>query len=216
MRSQVMIPLFPLGVVLLPETILPLHIFEERYKVMIGECLAQDTEFGIVYLEGSEIKKIGCTARIVRVLKRYEYGKMDIITRGSKRFVIHNIYDDRPYLQAEVSYFDDAAEEETGEIDAVIRKGIEILTRIDSMMGKREDYVPLLKLDHKSVSFLISNNAGFTHDEKQRFLEMTSTSGRIEKGVASLKKIVERMKITQEIERIIGGNGDFRKSINRE
>ena len=216
MRSQVKIPLFPLGVVLLPETILPLHIFEERYKVMIGECVAEDREFGVVYLEGSEIKKIGCTARIVKVLKRYEDGKMDILTRGGRRFVIHNIYDDRPYLRAEVSYFDDAAEEESGEVDELIRKGIEILTRIDSMTGNQEDYVPLLKLDHKSVSFLISNSAGFTSDEKQRFLEMTSTSGRIEKSVGSLKKIVERMKITQEIERIIGGNGDFRESINRE
>ena len=183
---------------------------------MIGECVAEDREFGVVYLEGSEIKKIGCTARIVKVQKRYEDGKMDILTRGGRRFVIHNIYDDRPYLRAEVSYFDDAAEEETGENDELIRKGIEILTRIDSMTGKREDYVPLLKLDHKSVSFLIANSAGFTNDEKQRFLEMTSTSERLEKSVASLEKIVQRTRITLKIKEIIGGNGDLGNGINRD
>jgi len=211
MRPQAEIPLFPLGVVLLPETILPLHIFEERYKIMIGECLTEDREFGVVCSESSEIRKIGCTARIERVLKRYEDGRMDIVTRGGRRFVIHHIYDDRPYLQAEVTYFDDAAEEKTAEIDELIREGIDLMAQLDAMTGKREDYAPLLESDHKNVSFWISNGAGFTTHEKQRFLEMTSTSGRIKKSVSSLKKMVNRIQVTREIEKVIGGNGNFRK-----
>ena len=212
MDHQVTIPLFPLGVVLLPGTVLPLHIFEDRYKIMIGECLTEDKEFGVVYSEGGETKERGCTAKILKVLKRYEDGRLDIVTQGSKRFVIHDLYEDKPYLQAEVAYFDDAAEEKREEIDELISDGIELLKQLDSMTGKREDYTPLLKLDRKIISFWISNSTGFTMDEKQRFLEMTSTSDRINKSVGSLKKIVERMKVTQEFRKIIGGNGDPRKT----
>jgi Lon protease-like protein len=59
------IPLFPLGLVLLPGMVLPLHIFEERYKQMISECLATNRSFGIVWFDGQAIRTMGCTARIV-------------------------------------------------------------------------------------------------------------------------------------------------------
>ncbi len=98
MHREARIPLFPLEVVLLPHISLPLHIFEERYKLMIGDCLAQDRGFGVVYFDGSELKKVGCTAKIMRVLKRYDDGRMDIITRGEKRFVLKKIFDEKPYL----------------------------------------------------------------------------------------------------------------------
>ena len=65
------IPLFPLGVVLLPRMHMPLHIFEERYKLMIKECLTQKTEFGMVYFAGQKLMSYGCTAKIIEVLKRY-------------------------------------------------------------------------------------------------------------------------------------------------
>jgi ATP-dependent Lon protease len=79
------------------------------------------------------------------------------------------------------------------------------------MTGKREDYTPLLEFDHKIISFWISNSTGFTVDEKQKFLEMTSTTDRLKQSVSLLKKVVDRMKVTREIERVIGGNGNLRK-----
>jgi Lon protease-like protein len=211
MPPQAKIPLFPLEVVLLPETILPLHIFEERYKIMIGECLAEDREFGVVCVESDGIKRMGCTARIERVLKSYEDGRMDIVTRGGKRFVIHRTYDDRPYLQASVTYFDDEAEDKSEDIDELISKGIELMNQFHYMTGKREDYTPLLEFDHKTISFWISNSTGFTVAEKQKFLEMTSTTDRLKQSVSLLEKVVDRMKVTREIERVIGGNGNLRK-----
>ena len=211
MGPPVKIPLFPLGVVLLPGTVLPLHIFEERYKIMIGECLAEDKEFGVLYFESSKMRKIGCTARIIEVLKRYDDGRMDIVTQGNRRFSLKDIFDERPYLQAEVDYFDDAAEERHEEVDELIREGVDLLGQFDSLTGKQEDYSVLLELDYKIVSFWISNSSGFTTDEKQTFLEMTSTSERLKKSVASLKKIVEQTKTALEIKRIIGGNGDPRE-----
>ena len=99
MPSKITIPLFPLGLVLLPQMPMPLHIFEERYKLMIGKCLEKKKEFGIVYFNGSDIQAIGCTASIQRVLMRYDDGRLDILTRGENRFEINEMYDQKPYLQ---------------------------------------------------------------------------------------------------------------------
>jgi Lon protease-like protein len=68
-------PLFPLGLVLLPHELVPLHIFEERYKLMIGECLDEQREFGIVWLSDDGLKETGCSARIARVLERFDDGR---------------------------------------------------------------------------------------------------------------------------------------------
>jgi len=207
MVDETTIPLFPLEVVLMPSMPLPLHIFEERYKLMIAECLEQKREFGVVYQKNSDIKKIGCTARIVQVLRRFEDGRLDIMTQGVDRFVIESIYEDKPYLQAKVVYFDDEREEGP---DNLIADGIKLLEELDVMTGKKRDYRSLSRMDHKTISFVISYNDVFSMEEKQTFLEMTSTSERIRKGVDSLRKAVELMQITEEIKRIAGGNGNLR------
>lgn len=207
MVGETTIPLFPLEVVLMPSMPLPLHIFEERYKLMIGECLEQKREFGVVYQKGNDMKKIGCTARIVQVLRRFEDGRLDIMTQGVERFVIQGIYEDKPYLQAEVIYFDDKREKGA---DNLIADGIKLLEALDGMTGKKRDYRSLSRMDRKTISFVICYNDVFSMEEKQSFLEMTSTSERIRKGVDSLRKAVELMQITEEIRRIAGGNGDLR------
>ncbi|MGD9236544.1 MAG: LON peptidase substrate-binding domain-containing protein, partial [Desulfobacterales bacterium] len=74
MPSETIIPIFPLGLVLLPQMSLPLHIFEDRYKQMINACMANDGVFGIVYFSGKQFETRGCTARIVDILKRYDDG----------------------------------------------------------------------------------------------------------------------------------------------
>ena len=105
------IPLFPLDVVLFPGEPLPLHIFEERYKEMIGLCLSDDSAFGIVRAQQDGLAVIGCTARISRVMHRYDDGRMDILCRGERRFEIEMLENVRAYLEAQVDFFDD--EEET-------------------------------------------------------------------------------------------------------
>jgi Lon protease-like protein len=208
MVSKTTIPLFPLEVVLMPSMPLPLHIFEERYKLMIGECLEQKREFGVVYQKGSDMKKNGCTANIVRVLKRFDDGRLDIMTQGVNRFVIESINEDKPYLQAEVIHFDDEREERA---DNFIADGIKLLEQLDVMTGKKRDYRSLSRMDHKTISFVIAYNEVFSMEEKQSFLEMRSTSERITKGVESLRKMVELLQITEEAKRIAGGNGNFQR-----
>jgi len=101
------ISLFPLDVVLFPGAPLPLHIFEERYKEMIGLCLQQQSSFGVVRAQSEGLAIIGCTARIVRVVRRYDDGRMDILCQGEHRFEIETLDNSQAYLQAQVDFFDD-------------------------------------------------------------------------------------------------------------
>jgi len=215
MHSETIIPIFPLGLVLLPDMFLPLHIFEERYKSMMKACMQQRMEFGIVYFIGKQFQTKGCTARIVKILKRYDDGRLDIMTQGENRFAIKELFDEKPYLQAKVEFFDDQPEEDTSaeNLQKLARQGIQLLRQINTMTDQYENNQFTGRLDIKSVSFSIAASDGFSFEEKQQFLGMTSTLQRLRKAVKALEKIVERQSITREIERIIGGNGKLPKSL---
>jgi Lon protease-like protein len=101
------ISLFPLDVVLFPGASLPLHIFEERYKEMIGICLADGSSFGVVRAQQDGLAVVGCTARILRVLHEYDDGRLDILCRGDTRFEIESLEESRSFLEAEVDFFED-------------------------------------------------------------------------------------------------------------
>ena len=103
-------PLFPLGIVLLPTEIVPLHIFEERYKLMIGECVEAETEFGIVWLADDGLREIGCTARVAQVLERMDDGRMNILAQGGRPFRLVRKIDDLPYPAGDVEMLDDTDE----------------------------------------------------------------------------------------------------------
>jgi ATP-dependent Lon protease len=102
-----LIPLFPLSLVLLPAMPLPLHIFEERYKDMMGDIIPVDGEFGVVLAKDDGIVNIGCTASVVNVMRRYPDGRLDLVAAGQRRFTIEALDEDKSYLRAHVSYFDD-------------------------------------------------------------------------------------------------------------
>jgi len=102
-----LLPLFPLQVVLLPGSQLPLHIFEDRYKEMIGEVLRDKLEFGVVLASEKGIVNTGCTATVDRVLKEYPDGRLDILTRGRRRFEVLLLNDERSFLRGAVEFFDD-------------------------------------------------------------------------------------------------------------
>lgn len=113
-----LLPLFPLQVVLLPGGHLPLHIFEERYKEMIQEILRDREEFGVVMASEKGIVSTGCTATVDTVLRNYPDGRMDILTRGRRRFEIERLNDERSFLRGQVEFFDDDVE---APIEATVR-----------------------------------------------------------------------------------------------
>ena len=102
-----LLPLFPLQVVVFPRTPLPLHIFEERYKEMVGEAIRAQSEFGVVLSKDDGIVNAGCTVRVEEVTKRYDHGQMDVLTRGCRRFEVVGLNEEKASLQGEVEFFDD-------------------------------------------------------------------------------------------------------------
>jgi Lon protease-like protein len=102
-----LLPLFPLGVVLLPHNRLPLHIFEPRYRKMIGEAASAGSEFGVVLATEKGVANLGCTARVLEITNRHPDGRFDIVSLGFRRFEIVLLNEEKEYLRAAVHFFDD-------------------------------------------------------------------------------------------------------------
>jgi Lon protease-like protein len=110
-------PLFPLPVVLLPTEVIPLHIFEDRYKTMISLCLDEGSEFGIVWLADDGLKEIGCTARVAEVLETMEDGRMNVLVRGGRPFRLLERQEEHVYPAGRVEMLGEdepGGEEEAG------------------------------------------------------------------------------------------------------
>ena len=179
--------------------------------MMIAECQEADKEFGIVYYNATDIQTTGCTARILKIIKRYDDGRLDILTRGQRRFRIKEIYDHKAYLEGRITFFDDEKQSDNLVCQELADKGIALLKQFASMLTSPESYNLEENMDFESISFLVAGCEGFDHEEKQHFLEMTSTAARLKKSIEALEKIIERLKITAEIQKIIGGNGNLKR-----
>lgn len=179
------LPLFPLQAVLLPEEILPLHIFEERYKEMIGMCLDENLPFGIVLTGESGIRQTGCTARIAEVLQKFPDGRMNIVTQGEKRFRIHQTYDEKSYLTAEVAFFDDVGEEASS---ANLVK--ELIEAFRAKGGNPDILSEEITKDAARLSFAIGAALKLPLPDKQALLESNSRADRLR----SLVRLIEEKK----------------------
>lgn len=125
---SLLLPLFPLDLVLLPGVPLPLHVFEPRYKEMIAECLDEKKPFGVVRASSDGVADIGCTAEILEVTKRYDDGRMDILTRGVDRFEVLQVHDERSFLQAEFTVIEDDPGKPSSQLmDQAVRLHAEIV-----------------------------------------------------------------------------------------
>ncbi len=176
------LPLFPLQVVLLPSQRLPLHIFEERYKIMIGECIEDDAPFGVVLVEKSGIHKIGCAARITQVIEKFPDGRMNILTLGEQRFEVFRIYDSRPFFEGEASDFHDEEGDDPTELCRMVWDALE-----------KSDSAPLnlpeeLLEDPFRLSFAVAEVLRLPLREKQAFLESRSLEWRLKRLLAFLRK----------------------------
>ena len=147
-----LIPLFPLQVVVFPRTNLPLHIFEERYKEMVGCAIREDSEFGMVLAKDEGIVNAGCTVRVEKLLHKYPDGRMDILTRGQRRFEIVSLNEDKDYLQGEVNFFED---DDLAPVPAELREQVlqqyQALTQLTTTRGQGEP-----NLTDPQVSFQVA------------------------------------------------------------
>jgi ATP-dependent Lon protease len=141
---------------------------------------------------------------------------MDIVTRGKTRFSIKDMDQSRIYLQAKVLFFEDEHETASDDDTTLTGKVIHLLKDLDRISEIRRDYKALAGLDFKRLSFLVPSTEGFTPEERQQFLEITSARQRLTKCTTILKTVVQRMKINREIIEIIGGNGDVKTLVSKK
>jgi Lon protease-like protein len=196
-----LLPLFPLEVVLLPGIPLPLHIFEPRYKEMIGECLANDAPFGVVRALDEGIAEVGCTAEIITVTKEYPDGRMDLIAEGRKRFEVLELNQERSFLRAEVLLVPDepnvAAQEEK-------IRAIQLHLEILSLAGAVQD---LSAADQNQLSFYLAGSLPLDLDFKQKLLAMRSEGERIQAVAGYLEGILPKLRRVAQTREKAGGNG---------
>lgn len=198
-----LLPLFPLDVVLLPGAPLPLHIFEPRYKEMIGECLAEETQFGVIRALEEGLAEIGCTAEIVTVTRQYPDGRMDLIAEGRSRFAVLDLNKERSFLRAEVLYVPD----EPGlTAQAEIARAVELHRQILELAGAAQD---LSGADQATLSFHIAGSLPLDLDFKQQLLGIRSEGERMQTLGAYLEKLLPNLRRAARAREKSGGNGNI-------
>lgn len=196
-----LLPLFPLEVVLLPGTPLPLHIFEPRYKEMIAECIATDSPFGVIRALQDGIADVGCTAEIITVTKEYPDGRLDLIAEGRQRFEVLELNEQRSFLQAEVLLVPD--EPATTVQDERVR-AIQLHLEILSLAGAVQD---LSAADQNQLSFYLAGSLPLDLDFKQKLLGMRSESERIQAVAEYFEGILPKLRRVARTREKAGGNG---------
>jgi Lon protease-like protein len=208
--DELLMPLFPLELVLFPGEPLPLHIFEDRYKGMIGECLAKGEiepaggEFGVVRQKGGEADRVGCTAHITRVVRRYADGRLDILTTVQRRFEILFTNTGKSYLGGAVNFFDD--DEGVTPAESEKERGrclfLDVLARLEIAGGESA-----LATDLKKPSFPIAASLPIGLDFKQRLLAMRSEKERLDALIDLMEKLIPAPKERARVRSRASGNG---------
>jgi Lon protease-like protein len=198
-------PLFPLGLVLIPRELVPLHIFEERYKLMIGECLDQQTEFGIVWLSDGGLKDVGCSARIARVLERFDDGRLNVLVEGTTPFRLKRRIDDLPYPAGDVEPLGDD-DAQPGDAEAIEAARARYADLVAEVTDERPDAETLAKLDAYGMAATLDVSL----DAKQQMLELRSERARLEQLEALFADALGRIRHAERAAERAQGNGHLK------
>jgi Lon protease-like protein len=209
-----LLPLFPLEIVLLPEEPLPLHIFEDRYKTMIGECLQAKAagkgpqEFGVVLLKGQGVSVVGCTARIINLTRQYEDGRMDILTVGKRRFEVLLTNEEKPYLRGAVDYFEDEGPDAPS--DEAAELAIERF-RVAMRKLRHAAEMPVhLPRPYRYLSFRLAAALPLDLQFKQQLLTLRNEPERLTLVQRAIEILVNQLDQVQKSQKKAGGNGHAR------
>jgi Lon protease-like protein len=196
-------PLFPLGLVLLPGETVPLHIFEERYKLMIDECLADDHEFGIVWLGDEGLRETGCAARVTRVLERMDDGRMNILIEGTTPFALRRRIEELPYPAGDIEVLEDDADD--GSSDGEV--GAEARRRFADLVERATDERPADQEVAELGAYALASRLEFALEAKQDLLELRSERGRMERLAELFDATMQRLELTERASERARSNG---------
>jgi Lon protease-like protein len=197
-------PLFPLGLVALPGEEIALHIFEERYRVMIGECLEREREFGIVWLADDELKPIGCTCAVEQVLDRMDDGSFNILVRGHRPFRLLERDDSLAYPAGTVEVLSD--EEEPPDAAVVDQAHDAYATLVEAAIDSQPEAELLAGMD----SYEMAGTIEFGLPAKQELLELRSENARLRLLTRMLRAALRQLELADRAGERARSNGKVR------
>ena len=196
-------PLFPLGMVLLPREVVPLHIFEDRYKQMVDECLETDSEFGMLWRADTGLREVGCTAEITQLLDRMDDGRMNILIQGARPFRLERRIDHLDYPAGDIELLDEEPGEDDDAGDAARRGYADLVERVTDSRPSDSD---LAQLDSYGMAATIALEL----EAKQELLELRSEPARLYRLSSLLAEARKRYDFSERASEQAKSNGKVR------
>jgi Lon protease-like protein len=199
-------PLFLLGIVALPHELVPLHIFEERYRTMIGECLESGSEFGIVWAGDEGVRPVGCAMEITEVLERMEDGRLNILTRGTRPFRIVDERHDLAYPAGTVEFVSDKEEQPDEKTVAAAREAY------GALVEQATDRAPEADELREMTAYHMAATVDFGRDAKQGLLDLRSENARLRLVTRLFRAASRRLEFIERARARARSNGKVRFS----
>jgi Lon protease-like protein len=202
--AEVEFPLFPLQTVALPGELIPLHIFEERYKTMINECLRGEREFGIVWLSDDGLRQVGCAAQVEQVLERMEDGRMNILVRGTRPFRVLERQAHLPYPAGVIEFVEDRDEGLDIKLADSAREAYAELVK------RATDRDPEPRELAEMSAYAMAATVDFGLDAKQGLLDLRSENARLRLVTRLFRAAMKRLDLADRAQERAQSNGKVR------
>jgi Lon protease-like protein len=197
-------PLFPLGLVALPGELVPLHIFEERYKTMMNECLRDEREFGIVWLSDDGLREIGCACEIERVLERMDDGRMNLLTRGTRAFRVVERQAHLAYPAGVIEFVEDREEPvDPDALRAAHESYAELVRRATDRDPEDSELADM-------TAYGMAATVDFGLDAKQGLLDLRSENARLRLVTRLFRAAIKRLDFVDRAQARARSNGKVR------
>jgi len=194
-------PLFPLGLVALPTELVPLHIFEDRYKTMIERCLDEEIEFGIVWMADDGLRPIGCACEVAEVVERMDDGRLNLIARGTRPFRIETRQDELPYPAGTVEFLADRPEETDAEAAEAAHAAYA------ELVNEATDRDPDLTEIGAMSAYQMAATVEFGLDAKQGLLDLRSEAARLRLVTRLFRAAIKRLDFVNRAQARARSNG---------
>jgi Lon protease-like protein len=197
-------PLFPLGLVALPHELIPLHIFEQRYKTMMNECIDEEREFGILWLADDGLREIGCACEISEVLERMDDGRLNLVTRGTRPFRVLERQGHLPYPAGVIEFLDDRDEVPDPELARAAHEAYGDLVR------RATDRDPEAEELAAMSAYAMAATVDFGLDAKQGLLDLRSENARLRLVTRLFRAAIKRLDFVDRAQARARSNGRVR------
>ena len=197
-------PLFPLQLVALPSELIPLHIFEERYKDMIARCLETQEEFGIVWVADDGLRDIGCACEVAEVLETFEDGRINLVARGTRPFRIEARQEMFSYPAGTVAFLEDRAEEVDADVAGTAHEAYA------ELVERATDREPDLEEIAGMTAYQMAATVEFGLEAKQGLLDLRSETGRLKLLTRLFRAALKRMELVERAQERAQSNGKVR------